>query len=77
MLIGRRDDGTGGGLHLSDAALLGLALLAIVGEKLGKELGELEGPAEAKAEGRGWQGKKGYSGRYGSQTKGKLVQKRK
>ena len=51
MLIGRRDDGTGGGLHLSDGALLGLALLAIVGEELGKELGELEGPSEVTAEG--------------------------
>ncbi len=32
--------------------------------------------AEAAAEGKGWQGKKGYSGRYGSQVKGKLVSKK-
>ena len=51
MLIGKRDDGTGGGLHFSDGALLGLALLAISGEALGKELGELEGPSEVTAEG--------------------------
>mmetsp|Transcript_5859 Transcript_5859/g.7209 ORF Transcript_5859/g.7209 Transcript_5859/m.7209 type:complete len:360 (-) Transcript_5859:532-1611(-) len=33
--------------------------------------------AEAAAEGRGWQGKKGFSGRYGNQVKGKLGKKRK
>jgi ATP-dependent RNA helicase DDX54/DBP10 len=31
---------------------------------------------EAKSQGRGWQGKKGYSGRHGSQGKGKFVKKR-
>ena len=32
--------------------------------------------AQAAEEGRGWQGKKGYSGRYGHQAKGKLVKKK-
>ena len=51
MLIGRRLDGTVGGIHFSDGALLGLALLVIVGKELGRELGEPEGSAEASAEG--------------------------
>ena len=32
--------------------------------------------AEAASQGRGWQGKKGYSGRYGSQAKGKIGKRR-
>lgn len=32
--------------------------------------------ADAAAQGKGWQGKKGFSGRYGSQVKGKIGQKR-